>query len=368
MTPRVTVVGLGLLGGSLLQALSEKGFRASLQGVSAPETVAAAKKAGLIERGWGYDEVDLWKAGSDLVVLATPIDRIEELLRALAASPARFPEGAVVTDVGSTKRRVCELGRSLSFGAPEPLFVGGHPMAGSEKHGFEARDGSLFESALWLLCPPEGRPDVPDALAAVIDAVGARRVVLDPAEHDRHVAWVSHLPQSLSTALAAAVGRHSPESVAFSGQGFRDMRRLAESSFPMWQGIFRTNAEALGDALDRAAEALAEFRGALAEGDFETLGRFFDEGSRLRTSVPPRTKGFASNLVDLVVDVKDRKGALLAIVKPLSDAGLDIRDIELLKVREGVGGHFRIAFRSAQEALKAQEILEAEHFGARRPS
>ena len=124
MTPRVTVVGLGLLGGSLLQALSEKGFRAALQGVSAPETVAAAKKAGLIERGWGYDEVDLWKAGSDLVVLATPIDRIEELLRALAASPARFPEGAVVTDVGSTKRRVCELGRSLSFGAPEPLFVG----------------------------------------------------------------------------------------------------------------------------------------------------------------------------------------------------------------------------------------------------
>ena len=367
MSRRITVVGLGLLGGSFLQALADRKFDAELQGVSSPETLAQAKEAGLIARGWDYAEVDSWKAESDLVVLATPIDRIAELLRAVAASPARMPEGGAVTDVGSTKGEICALAAGLFRGEGSPLFVGGHPMTGSEQSGFGARDGSLFESALWLLCPPPGR-DVPGLLASAVDAVGARRVVLDPSEHARHVAWVSHLPQSVATVLAAAVGRHSPESVALSGQGFRDMTRLAESSWPMWRGIFRTNPKALDEAFGKTLGLLGEFREAVASGDFDALEKLFGEGRGLRTSVPKRNKGFANALVDLAVDVTDRPGALLGIVRPLTEAGIDIRDVALLKVREGGGGHFRISFRSTQEALRAQEILAKNGFDARPPA
>ena len=367
MSRRITVVGLGLLGGSFLQALADRKFDAELQGVSSPETLAQAKEAGLIARGWDYAEVDSWKAESDLIVLATPIDRIAELLRALAASPARMPEGGAVTDVGSTKGEICALAAELFRGEGSPLFVGGHPMTGSEQSGFGARDGSLFESALWLLCPPGGR-EVPGLLASAVDAVGARRVVLAPGEHDRHVAWVSHLPQSVATVLAAAVGRHSPESVALSGQGFRDMTRLAESSWPMWRGIYRTNPKALDEAFGKTLGLLGEFREAVASGDFDALEKLFGEGRGLRTSVPKRNKGFANALVDLAVDVTDRPGALLGIVRPLTEAGIDIRDVALLKVREGVGGHFRISFRSTQEALRAQEILAKNGFDARPPA
>lgn len=367
---RITVVGLGLLGGSLLQALRDRKWSGTLQGVSSPQTVSEALQLGLIDRGWNYDQIDLWKSESDLLFLSTPIDRIAQLLQELHDFPAQFPPNALITDVGSTKGMLSALGEELfPLQGDQPLFVGGHPMAGSEKRGLSARDGTLFESALWLLCPPPGvSPERMAPLIELVETVGARRLELTPEAHDCAVTWVSHLPQALSSAIATTVSRNAPEAVAVAGQGFRDMTRLADSPFSIWKSIFGSNTPRLLEALEATEKVIAEMKQGLQEKTLQGVAKIFEEGTLLRGSLAPRGKGFSTTLVDLIVHVDDRPGSLLTIVKPLTLAQIDIRDLELLKVRDGVGGTFRLSFRSTQEAQRAAEILRNEGLEARLPS
>ena len=276
---RVTIVGLGLLGGSWGLALKQAGFAGHIVGYARrAETREQAVRIGAVDEAFG--EVAEAIHAADLVILATPVAVI---LDHLARLQPLLPPRALVTDVGSTKRRICEQAAESYSG--EPLFVGGHPMAGKERSGLDQADACLFAGARYILTPlrPEHLQDTRVlAFLALVKAVGARPLTSDAATHDLAVAYLSHLPQLLSSGLASLIDEkhgaaHLPLEVAASG--FRDLTRLADSPYSVWRDICLTNSENIRRALDALIEKLESIKVHLGDRDLE---REFVAAHRLR--------------------------------------------------------------------------------------
>jgi prephenate dehydrogenase len=244
----VAVIGLGLVGGSLARALSAAGHR--VIGYDRPRVLRAASAAGAIAVAAPSLRVAVKDA--DVVVLAASPRSNRRLLPAVARAA---PPGAVLTDVGSVKRGICgdARGRGLA------RFVGGHPMAGRESSGFAASSADLFRGRWWILTPGTGTaPAAVRAVRALVRAAGGRPVVMAPAEHDRVVAFLSHVPQVLAWALldAAQSDRVAVRRLGVAGPAFREMTRLARSPRPLWREILFENR-------GEVRRALASLRAAL---------------------------------------------------------------------------------------------------------
>jgi prephenate dehydrogenase len=259
----VGIIGVGLIGGSFGLALRKAGFAGSILGVSSARSIGEAVELGAIDSGATLEEA----AGvCDLLFLSQPISGILETLRKL---DPLVREDALVTDAGSTKQAIVdEAKRSLRRCA----FLGGHPMAGKELRGVAAADPGLFRGRPWVLTS-----DIKHPFRTWVAAFGAREIVLDPAQHDRLVAWSSHLPQLASTALASVIGDRAPEAATVAGPGLLDSTRLAMSSFDLWQDILETNRTEIGAALDAYIEKLTGLRS-----DFEAE---FRKGSEFARSI-----------------------------------------------------------------------------------
>jgi prephenate dehydrogenase len=243
----VAVIGVGLIGGSLGLALKKRLSDSHILGVGRNrERLELALRMGAVDDIRVGSDCEL--KDCDLIVLATPV---EHILSTLPGLGCHLASGTVVTDVGSTKRTICgEAWRCL----PDYVeFIGGHPVAGREVLGVENGDADLFAGAPYVLCPRAGvGTGNVERLKTLAAALGARPMIMDADEHDQAIAFVSHLPQMLSTALA---GISRPEHVAISGSGFRDMVRLAGSPYSVWESILATN----GDHIDRALEVFLEY-------------------------------------------------------------------------------------------------------------
>jgi prephenate dehydrogenase len=259
----VAIVGVGLIGGSFGLALRKAGFDGPILGVSSPNTILQAVERGAVDRGATLEEA----AGlCDLLFLSQPISSILETLRKL--DPLVRPD-ALVTDAGSTKQAIVdEAQRSLKRCA----FLGGHPMAGRELRGVVAAEADLFLERTWILTS-----DLDHPFRKWLAAIGARELILDPARHDRLVAWSSHLPQFASTAVAAVIHDRMPEAASVAGPGLLDATRLAMSSIDIWSDIVETNKVEIAAALDAYIEKLQELKS-----DFAAE---FDKGSRFARSL-----------------------------------------------------------------------------------
>jgi prephenate dehydrogenase len=245
--PTVGVIGLGLIGGSLARALSRAGY--AVIGVDRPEVARRARAARAVARTAASAEeaADL----SDVLVLAAPPAANLRLLRRVARRARR---GLVITDVGSVKGPICREADRRGL-----AFVGGHPMAGTERSGFGASSAGLFRGRSWILCP--GRHAPRDAVAAVrrlARAAGARPVSMGPAEHDRTVAFLSHAPQLVAWALVDAAGADpvARRRLAVAGPGFAGMTRLAASPPRLWREILAQNRRETTRALAAITRAL----------------------------------------------------------------------------------------------------------------
>lgn len=246
----VAIVGVGLIGASFGLALRKARFAGRIVGVSSARSVDAGRRVGAIDEGVSLDEA----ARCDLVFLSQPISGILETLPKLAGS------GALVTDAGSTKRAICEAGRSLKN------FIGGHPMAGKESRGAEAADADLFRGRPWLLTA-----EPPASLRQWISTTGARISVVSAEEHDRLVGLASHLPQMVSNLLA----RVTEPAQAAGGPGLESMTRLSRSSFEIWRDIVSTNRDEIGKSLDVFLAEASRLRAALDRGDDQELRGYF---------------------------------------------------------------------------------------------
>ncbi len=255
---RVTILGTGLIGTSVGLALRRAGFRGQITGWDKRgEEARIALERGALSAV--TDDPDSAACESDVVVLATPVLGVLHWMERLA--PA-MSAGQLVTDVGSTKRQIADAARRLfpqkAVGAPHRSaeFLPGHPMAGKELGGAALGDASLFDGAVWLFTPdPQtDRQAAPmsDAWKGWVREFGARTIDLDPVRHDELCAWISHVPQLVSTALAAMLNeklRDAPEVAEIGGRALREMTRLGTSPYSMWRDVALTNTEPIARGL-----------------------------------------------------------------------------------------------------------------------
>ena len=279
---KVTVVGVGLLGGSLGLALKQRRLAGTIAGfVRREASVAECKKLGAVDLA----TLDLLAAVADaeLIVLCTPIAQMRALVERML--PALKP-GAIVTDVGSVKSSVVrDLEPLVARAGAE--FVGSHPMAGAEKTGVAAARADLFVNAVCAVTPT--RKSDENAVRKVTEfwkSVGARPLSLKPDAHDELVSRSSHLPHVIAAELANFVlsSDHPKNQVALCGNGFRDTTRVASGSPEMWRDIVLANSENLSRTLETFMDDLQDFQRALESGDDEAIATFFEQAKERRDS------------------------------------------------------------------------------------
>ncbi|MDY0170862.1 MAG: prephenate dehydrogenase/arogenate dehydrogenase family protein [Thermoguttaceae bacterium] len=273
----VAIVGVGLIGGSIGLALRERKLAETVVGIGRRQgSLRIARRSGAVTN----TTIDIAKgvAEAELVILCSPVGLIVEHAR-IAAQHA--PEGTLITDAGSTKQSIVE---ALDTGLPRGCrFLGGHPLAGSEKSGPSYAQADLFEGRAAILTPTlNTHAHDYDLLEAFWQALGAVVVKMPADEHDRTLAMISHLPHLAASMLAAVM----PEPyLRLGGTGLRDTTRLAAGSPELWQQIMATNREHILSALEKFGRKLAEFHTALRDGKYERLGELLTEGKKNRDAL-----------------------------------------------------------------------------------
>jgi len=363
------------MGGSLARSLHRVFPDVRITGVDFPAVLAPAQS--VLDAAFTPAEVAAAVRDADLVCIATPIGQIESLLPDIAAA---MKPGALATDLGSTKAAI--VATAGDFFGGDRYFIGGHPMAGSEKGGFENADPFLFENAIYVLTRPAYAPDeMVDRLVAMLNQIGAQVVFLDAGEHDAIAAEVSHIPQLLAVTLTNFIDRQGIDHEArlrLAAGGFRDMTRIATSPYSVWRDILLSNRANIRQGLDQFIAALQELRDQLdeshlpesASGDQRastaSLQTAFERANHLRLRIPRDSRGFLQPYFDITVTAPDEPGIIAKLATTLAQAGVNIKDIEVLKIREGSGGTLRLAFETEATRTLALEILEASGFSCSR--
>jgi prephenate dehydrogenase len=269
----VAIVGVGLIGASFGLALRKAGFAGEIIGVSSESALAGGLKRGAIS-----SSASLEKAAqqADLIYLAQPVDRILETISLLAPL---LRAGALVTDAGSTKEQI--VARAVAH-LPPGAFLGGHPIAGKEQRGPAAADADLFRDRLYILTPLTHN-QATQSFRQTLESLGARVIEMSPKHHDHVVAFTSHLPQLLSTALASTLARDGDTALSqVFGTGLLDMTRLALSSPELWSSILSTNKTQVAEALDSLVNVLLELKANLGERE---MAYTFDQAAAFASAI-----------------------------------------------------------------------------------
>lgn len=272
----LTIVGVGLIGGSIGLAARQRGLVRHVIGVGRQNaTLEQARELGAIDE-WSLDLAAVRR--SDVAVFCTPVDRIVE--QVLASAPG-CKAGTLLTDAGSTKSTIV---RGIEERMPRGVaFVGGHPLAGSEKRGPQYANGNLFQGRLTILTEtPHTDPSALERTAAFWKGLGSRVMVMGPEDHDRALALTSHLPHLLASTLAGILPDELREVTA---TGFRDTTRVAAGDPVLWRAIFMQNRGALLEGMQILGERLADFRAALERGDAQSLDDLLIRAKEVRDAL-----------------------------------------------------------------------------------
>jgi prephenate dehydrogenase len=355
----ITIIGLGVIGGSLGLAVKQFVPHAVVTGYDDESKIDSALRRDAID----YGAVSLAASvhDADLIFLCTPVRTIISLLPSIALYCA---SDTIVTDVGSTKSEI--VSAAAKAFCSNGIFIGGHPMAGSEGKGIEHADPLLFQNATYVLCAEAKKKKAAAPLTAVLQSIGARVMFLSADDHDTIAAAISHLPQLIAVAMMTMVGsknRKHPGYLQLAAGGFRDITRIASSPYGMWSDILSSNSAKIRRTVREFADLMLQF-----EKDLRTVGRQqhfsrrFASAKTLRDAIPKNSKGFLHPLYELYVSVDDRPGVLSVMTTALYKAKLNIKDIELLKIRDGRGGTFRLSFDSRSDAELAKSVLQQKKF------
>ena len=344
MVGPVAVIGTGLMGGSLGLALRRHDGAVEIRGYDEDPTSAAAalERGAITHRSSSAAEA---VAGARVVALGVPVDRIPEVLDGIAGD---VPVDAVVTDLGSAKEAVVAHGTRVLG----DRFVGGHPMAGSERRGIEAASEGLFDGAWWILTPTEATSQASyRAVTEIVTAAGARPVALEPGVHDALVARLSHLPQLVASALVdvAASSGDKEALLGLAAGGFRDVTRIAASHPELWVAIIRANRAAVLDAIRTLQRTLGSLEANISEGAWDEVGRRLAaaRSARLELFAKP---DYGDEPVTLSMLVPDRPGVLAEVTTAAGQLGANIEDLRIMHSTEGGAGRLELVVAGREPA------------------
>jgi prephenate dehydrogenase len=344
----VVIAGLGLIGGSIGLGIRQRFLAERVIGFDQnPHALELALGRGAIT------EVRLslgdWLESANLIILATPAKTIIPLAKALEPFLGTH---TVMTDVASIKGEIISALSHLRF-------VGGHPMAGSEKAGIEHADAALMENAVWVLTPDKHTD--PAALALVREFVthlGARPIKTDPERHDRMVAAISHVPYLSALALTALIGKDADKELMMllAAGGYRDLTRIASGNPLMSRDMVVGNKAAIRETLQALQAELSSLE-ALLDAPDELL-QVAEQAKRTRDSFPIVRRSLLPAKYEIVVAVADKPGQLARMTAAIGEAQVNIKDIEMLGIREA-GGAVRLAFEDEAQLKRAMQALQA---------
>lgn len=328
----ICVIGVGLIGGSAAAASRALPDAPTIVGIDVDAgAIAGALERGVIDEGAlaGSAQAAKWLSagGCDLVVIATPARFVEGWLEVMG-------EGGfdgIVTDVSSTKGGVMRAARrSLGSAA---RFVGGHPMAGSERTGVAAARADLFEGAYWILTPAaETDADAYSRVHAWVTSLGARVIAVEPKDHDNAVAIVSHVPHVAAAALCDVAGAHAGQNgelLRLAAGGFKDTTRIAAGSPELWTGICLDNADAVASGLRELRLALGEFEAMVRGADGDAIRAWLSAAADIRRSLPAQWVPSSTRLTELRVPMEDRPGVVAEVTGAVGRAGCNIEGIDI---------------------------------------
>ncbi len=346
---KVGIFGIGLLGGSLALGLRERFLAEEVHAYDPdPKALEDALALQVVDRV--HASLGPWVGELELGVLAAPVGVLVEEGRRLA--PLSNPQ-AVWMDVGSVKSPVVQ-------GLTEvlPNFVGSHPMAGSEKAGVEAAHAGLLQNAVWVLTPsPKTNSTALSTVRTLVENLGAYPLEMPPELHDRLVARISHLPYLLAVGLNRLVAQdpHQELLMFLAAGGFRDLTRVASGSPRMSRDMVVANKGALREAVEDLRAVLWELETLLERP--EELLQAAQEAKRTRDALPIVKRSLLPSMHELVVQVPDKPGQIATVSTALGNAGINIKNFEVLAIRDE-GGAIRMGFATLEEREQARSILE----------
>lgn len=351
MFSSVLVVGTGLIGGSVALGLRQSRPHVEVIGHDAdPAVLQRGLELGAFSRVERNPAVAA--SAADLVVVATPVDACDEICAAIAPGLGRQ---AIVTDVASAKLGVV-AGAEAVLG---DRFIGGHPMAGSERHGIDAASADLFHDAWWILTPTDRTGSRSYQVAsALASALGARPVALDPSAHDRLLARLSHLPQLLASTLvtAAVSAEDKPSLLGLAAGGFRDVTRIAASDPRLWVTILRANRKAVLEALRDYDGSLQGLVRLLEDERWDEIASFLGAARDARVDLFGKPE-MHDVPVALSMPVLDRPGVLAEVTTAAGSIGANIEDLRLVHSTEGGRGRLELIVAGEDPAARLAEAL-----------
>ncbi len=352
-------IGLGLIGGSIAKAL--KAFRRDVRILAFDtnkETLELALKEGIADEA--VSSINGRFSACNYLFLCAPVSNNDKNLTAIKEI---LSPDCILTDVGSVKstttRCVDEMGLS-------PYFIGGHPMAGSERIGFANSHALLLQNAYYLLTPSAEVPaEKVEAFRNLVADIGAIPLVLTPEEHDRITAGISHLPHIIASSLVNFVKDNDTKDALMkqiAAGGFKDITRIASSSPDVWQQICLTNGENITEMLSLYIKALSSVKELLEKKDADALYAFFDSARTYRDSFVANANGSVARIYDFTVNIDDRAGSMASIMNILAEHGLSIKNIGITHSRERAEGAVRLEFYDKTSLTKAREVLSKKKY------
>ena len=359
MKLKIGFIGLGLIGGSIAKAIRQYYPECEIAAFTRDsETLTAAVKEAVINTACTAID-DNFKA-CDYIFLCAPVSFNTKYLAELLPY---VHEDCIITDVGSVKTPIHREAERIGAGK---YFIGGHPMAGSEKTGYAASKSMLIENAYYILTPtPETDPKKIERLAAFIESLKAIPIVLDCEQHDHITGTISHLPHILATGLVNFVKKSdSPEEFMrlLAAGGFKDMTRIASSSPVMWQQICLENEKNIIEILEKYILFLESMKKEIENRNEENLYEMFSSAGEYRNSIRDVSAGPIQKTFAFYCDLADEAGGIAAIATILADNKINIKNIGIIHNREFGEGVLKIEFYDESAASDASKLLQKQNY------
>ena len=346
----ISIIGLGLIGGSIAKALKTSDREFSISAFDRDEVLINAIDQKVIDKKLS----DIYEAlTSDIILLCLPLNRNLEVFKKLAPN---LNETTIISDVSGVKLTFQKKWESFQS---KGIYIGGHPMAGKEKCGFENSDPLLFENSVYIVTEDLNKNPKLHAFRDIIELLGANILFIPPKQHDVIAASVSHLPQLLAVTLVNTASLKTDEYnfLDLAAGGFRDLTRIASSNFSIWEDVIHQNKDQIITAIEEFSYELDTLKNYVEKDKSVKIENYFSEARKNRDEIPQNNKGFLTPVYDVFIFVKDEPGVISRISTKLFEQGINIKDIELLKIREGNGGTFRLSFASKELAEEAKLVL-----------